>query len=234
MKRLLREPKRLGSRKNAMRLAALLLVAAVGAVAAAMLLNPSEEPATNSSDADVVTHSTDTPDETRPTAAYNWKGGPKDPKTISISRIGVNGFIQKVGVDQNRQVAVPNNVFVGGWFVDSVRPGEKGLSIIDGHINGRQQDGAIFQRLPYVTDGDMVTVTFGDDGSKTFEVFATHDLPVKDVPNVLFSQNPSVTNQLNLITCVGRYDKVSQSYDRRFVVYTKLVTDPARVEEQSL
>lgn len=86
--------------------------------------------------APVVTYSTETPEEKLPVdAGYSWKGQKNDPKRIVISKIGVDSLVQNVGVDQNQQIAVPNNIHIAGWFIDSVRPGESGLSIIDGHVS---------------------------------------------------------------------------------------------------
>lgn len=184
-------------------------------------------PQPDSSSADtqgVLRHSTNEPSEVDPGNNYAWKGGPKDPKKVTISSAKVDGFVQKVGVDQNKQIAVPNNVFVGGWFVDSVRPGEKGLSIIDGHVNGRKQDGAIFQKLSSAKNGDKVVVEYGDGSKKSFTIFATHDVSLADAQGILFSQDPTVSQQLNLITCIGRFDKKANTYDKRFIVYAKLDT----------
>src|SRR5690606_1027811 len=101
---------------------------------------------------EVITYSVDTPSETKPGPEGGWRGAAHEPKKIVIPSIGVDGFIQKVGVDQNAEIAVPNNIHKAGWFVDSVLPGERGLSIIDGHLSGRQNDG-IFKSLAKLEEG---------------------------------------------------------------------------------
>lgn len=170
-----------------------------------------------------VFHSTETPSEQKLASDFNWKGNTNDPKKITIESQGIDGFVQKVGVDQNKQIAVPNNIHVAGWFTDSVRPGDKGLSIIDGHVNGRKSDAGIFKQLPKLAKDDVITVTFGDNSTKKFKVFAAEEVKTEDAPSVLFSQNPSVTNQLNLITCVGNYVDADRTYDKRFIVQAELV-----------
>lgn len=172
-------------------------------------------------EAEIITYSTDTPDETKPGDGYVWRGGANDPKKVIIPSVGIDGFIQKVGVDQNRQVAVPNNVHIAGWFVDSVRPGEKGLSIIDGHVDGRLQDGAVFKRLPEVKKDAEIAVEFGDGSSKTFRVISVTTVPESEAAGLLFSQDPVVSSQLNLITCSGRY--INGGYDHRTIVSAELV-----------
>ena len=167
---------------------------------------------------EVLTYSTDKPEETKPKKeTYKWQGQPTDPKFITLPTIKADGFIQKVGVDQNKQIAVPNNIHVAGWFNQSVLPGEKGLSVIDGHVTGRVNNG-IFKDLDKLKDGDTFKIEFGNGTSKDFKVVKKVDVLVKDAAGVLFSQEPGIERQLNLITCSGVFDKKSQSYPNRLIV----------------
>jgi hypothetical protein len=168
--------------------------------------------------AEVITNSTDTPDEQKPDkATYQWHGGPNDPKYIDLPTITGGGFLQNVGVDQHQEIAVPNNVYLAGWFIKSVRPGEKGLSIIDGHVVGRVNNG-IFGTLHSLKVGDTFSVAFGDTTNKSFTVKKMISVAVTGAPGVLFSQDPNITNQLNLITCTGKYDATTHLYDQRLIV----------------
>ncbi len=193
-------------------IAALLLI---GATATVLVWRSND---TNVSDmAEVITHSTDTPDETKPGADYAWRGAANDPKKIIIPGLGIDSYLQNVGVDQNQEIAVPNNIHVGGWFVNSVRPGEKGLSIIDGHLNGRAGDG-IFIDLEKIEEGATYEIEFGDGSRKTFRAVSVSTVDLADAPSVLFSQDPAITNQLTLITCGGQYDRTERLYDKRIIV----------------
>lgn len=177
---------------------------------------PSGPPSTQ-----IITHSTNTPDESVPTAgAYNV--APDQPKTIDIPSLGIQGYIQKVGVDQNKQVGVPSNVHYAGWFVDSVKPGDTGLSIIDGHVGARYTQ-AIFKELSNLKKMDQFTVEYGDGTSRTFEVVEKRELPVDETASFLFHKDPGIVAQLNLITCGGNLDKQSGTYDKRVVVVSKRV-----------
>lgn len=131
--------------------------------------------------------------------------------------INTDGFIQKVGVDQKKQIAVPNNIHVAGWFNQTAIPGEKGLSIIDGHVTGRVNNG-IFKDLGKLKDGDIFKIEFGNGTSKEFKVVKKIDSLVKDSASVLFSQEPGIERQVNLITCSGVFDRKTQSYPNRLVV----------------
>ena len=171
---------------------------------------------------EVITYSIDTPDETRPGSDYKWRGGPDDPKYIKLPSIQAEGFIQNVGIDQKREVAVPNNVHMAGWFVDSTRPGQQGLSIIDGHVDGRQNDG-IFKQISELKESDEYTVETGSGNLKRYQVNQVVTIDVKDAADVLFSQDPKVKSQLNLITCGGNFDQQSRRYDKRVIVVSELI-----------
>lgn len=166
----------------------------------------------------VVNHSTSTPSEAKPDkATYRWAGGPNDPKYIALPSIKTEGFIQKADVDQNNQIAVPNNIHIAAWFLKSAVPGQTGLSIIDGHVTGRVNDG-IFSKLKDLKIGDTYTVEMGSGAIKKFKVISLNTVGVKDAANYLFSQDPKVSSQLNLITCAGTFNASAGGYDQRLIV----------------
>lgn len=171
---------------------------------------------TPETDAPIITFSTDTPDEQRPQdAGYKWQGRDNDPKRIIIEKLDVDELIQNVGIDQNSQIAVPNNIHIAGWFVDSVRPGEQGLSIIDGHVNGPHSDAGVFKRINELQKGDEVKIVFGDNSEKVFKVYDNQSVENNDAGSLLYSQIPTLKRQLNLITCTGSYDSAEHNYTQR-------------------
>jgi LPXTG-site transpeptidase (sortase) family protein len=166
----------------------------------------------------VVTEDTDSPDETKPMTAYEV---PADqPRRIIIATIGAEGYIQKVGTTKDNAMAVPNNINFAGWYTASVKPGSTGLSIIDGHVSGKYND-SIFKNLSKLKIGDMFEVEYGDLSLKKFEVVETKTLPEEQVSMYLFAKNDKIEKQLNLITCAGKFDKKSQTFQDRVVVVAK-------------
>lgn len=201
-----------------MQLLVLVLIASLGLLA--VVWPDTGKPGGKTAQDDVVRYTEDIPSEEPISNIYAVPDG--DPLSIEIASTGIRGFIQKVGVDQHQAVAAPNNVHLAGWFVDSVLPGQKGLSIIDGHVSGRSSDG-VFKRLPEVNKGDEVTVTMGGGQRFIYRVFATKTVPNDQAAAVLFDQNPSSVNgQLNLITCTGEFDRTTQTYADRVIVYAAL------------
>lgn len=175
-----------------------------------------------SSDTQVVTHSTTNPDESKPNAqAYQWRGAAGEPKTLRVPKLGIETFIQNLGVDQNKQVATPNNVHLAGWYNQSVKPGEAGLSVVVGHVTGVRSDG-VFKNLSTLDVGDEIEVVKGDGSTVTYTVFATRRVREADAAAALFSQEPRLTSQLNLITCAGTFDKQANAYPDRFIAQATL------------
>ena len=200
----------------------IVLLIVVGVIAALASPRASQQKTEVTQAAEVVTHSTDTPSEEKPGDDFQWKGTKDDPKKLKIESIGVDAYIQNVGVDQNDQMAVPNNVHIAGWFVDSVKPGKKGLSIIDGHLDGRRGEG-VFDTLGTVKTGATIAVEFGSEEVRTFKVKDVKTVALNKAADILYSQDPSISQQLNLITCGGAYDAKKKVYDKRIIVVAERV-----------
>lgn len=170
-----------------------------------------------------VSVSTTTPDEVKPQkGSYPALPTGSEPENIAIPSVGIDHFIQRVSVDQTGAIAVPTNIHLAGWFTNSVTPGDKGLSIIDGHVDGRVADG-IFKHLAEVKTGDKIVITEADGVVRNFSVMSVQTVATADAGNLLFSQDPSVVSQLNLITCGGTFDATQKQYDKRVIVSAKLV-----------
>lgn len=168
---------------------------------------------------EVVTHSTDKPDETPPEKCADVPHN--IPRQIELPDINASGCIQKVGVDQNHAIAVPNNVHVAGWYVDSSVPGEKGVSIIDGHVSGIYSEG-IFKHIAKLRTGNKIEVQFGDGSQRTFTVKTVDSYSVDQTSKEQYKQLNGVESQLTLITCGGRFDAKTKQFDKRIVVRAEL------------
>ena len=166
----------------------------------------------------VATVSTDTPSEQPVPDSYSV---PADkPLSIQLPTIKTGGFIQQVGVDKENQMVVPSNVNMAGWYTKSVLPGDDGLSIIDGHVHGLYAKG-IFYNLGKLKAGDEFTVTYGDKSVRKFKVKQVQTVSIKEADTTLFVRDKNIPKQLNLITCTGKYDKASKTYDSRIIVVSE-------------
>lgn len=167
----------------------------------------------------VVTDSIREPEETVPTECKTVGVLPKE---ISFPSLKKNGCMQLVGVDREGNIAVPTNVHVAGWYINSVKPGDKGLSIIVGHRDGITKPG-IFRDIDKLQVGDAFTLEFGDKKKRTFEVLDVAVLSIKDTYDKMYERQDGVEQQLNLVSCIGTFDKKQRTYDKRVVVVAKRV-----------
>ena len=170
----------------------------------------------------VVAEDVQEPEEKKPDTTQEYSVPAGQPRRIIIPSIKTDGFIQKVGLTSQNAVAVPNNIHVAGWYINSVVPGAKGLSIIDGHVSGKYEN-AIFYNLKKLKKGDTFQIEFGDKSLKTFEIVETKQLPESESAEFLFKKNKDIKEQLNLITCGGNFSKDSQQFADRVVIVSKLV-----------
>lgn len=87
-------------------------------------------------------------------------------------------------------------------------------------MTGRRNDG-VFKNLEKLSAGDQYTIEFGDGTVKKFKVKAKNSVPVKQSVGVIFSQDPKITSQLNLVTCSGSYDEKTHAYTERLIVISE-------------
>lgn len=165
----------------------------------------------------IVTESVEEPQETQP-KEYDV---PADlPKRIIIPKIYVKSLIQLVSTDQEGRIAVPNNIYVAGWYINSVRPGENGLSIIDGHRDGKKNHG-IFYNLEKLKKDDKISIEYGDGSLREFLVIDVVQIVTEEAQEVMYERLEGVEKQLVLVTCGGEYDNELKTYIDRVIVRAK-------------
>lgn len=198
------------------------IIAAVVLIGSGLYLFSRNKPKTVNGKTNVVVHSTDHPSEDPINKnTYKSTAGPIEPKYITLPTIEAEGFIEKVGVDQDKRIAVPTNIHLAGWYVEALKPGQVGLSIIDGHLDGYKHDG-IFKNLAKLKAGDTYTVEKGDGSILNYKVISVQTMSVADANKKLFIKDPSIKSQLNLITCGGAFDNNKKEYDKRVIVVSEL------------
>lgn len=167
----------------------------------------------------------DTPDisEKKPAPVTNSYTVPANQsRAITIPSLQVRAYVQRVGIASNGAMATPNNIYFTGWYVNSVEPGDSGVSIINGHAGGRYTDG-VFRNLSNVKQNDEVLVQMGDLSWRKFVVVSVNTYPVDDAATALFKDDTSIDKELHLITCDGVFNDSAQSYNERTIVVAKYV-----------
>ncbi len=141
------------------------------------------------------------------------------PVRLRIPAIGVDAFVEPVGLTEDQAMDVPSRWEDVAWFKLGYRPGMTGNAVIAGHLDTNTGAPAVFWDLNKLQPGDEVIVV-GDDGvERVFVVEGAEVYPYDQAP-VQRIFGPADRPQLNLITCNGAWDREVRNYSHRLVVYT--------------
>ncbi|MGH2458970.1 MAG: sortase domain-containing protein [Chloroflexota bacterium] len=143
------------------------------------------------------------------------------PVTLIIPKIKVTAPVESVGLDRTGAMATPTTAFRVAWYDGGPLPGKPGNAVIDGHLDSRIYGEAVFWNLDKLAPGDKVEVAMPDRRTLTFVVDRVAVYPYDKAPlDQIFG--PASAPNLNLITCSGVFDRASDNYNRRRVIYTRL------------
>lgn len=146
---------------------------------------------------------------------------PAIPRLLSIPDLNVEAIVEDVGLDNENKMDVPKNAMNAGWYNLGVKPGETGNAVMAGHLDKKDGSPAIFYNLTKLKKGDILQVTDNLGQQYRYIVTETKSYALKDFPlQEVFGPNSKA--RLNLITCEGNFNKSSNLYSHRFVVYSEL------------
>lgn len=168
-------------------------------------------------------NSGDVPSETKPGGKLtDYQVAPLLPKFIKIGKLGVNARIKPLGVTADNQLQAPTNIYDAGWYNASARPGDSdtnGAILIDGHVHGPTLPG-VFSNLKQLQIGDSIEIARGDNQVFAYQVVKVQDYDAKtlNLGIALVSAQPGKPG-LNLITCSGSYNRATNQYAQRTIVF---------------
>ena len=159
-------------------------------------------------------------DETLPKGdpLKNYAVAPDLPRAIYIDKLGVQAKVIRVGVTDTNAMAVPKSIYEAGWYDGSVKPGETGAVVVNGHVSGPTRDG-VFHDLKQLKNGDSIVVERGDKTKLTYKVRRIQELAVKDVDMTKLLVAEPGMKSLHLITCGGLFDQEALQFQSRVLVY---------------
>jgi sortase (surface protein transpeptidase) len=142
------------------------------------------------------------------------------PVRIKIPSISVDAKVEKVAIAKNGAMAVPKNPLNTGWYQYGVKPGEIGSAVIDGHVDWWSGTKAIFEHLHKVKVDETITVQDDKGANITFIVKKVRKYNAKADATDIFLSNDGKAH-LNLITCTGKWNKITKQYSERLVVFAE-------------
>ncbi|MFG2894209.1 class F sortase [Streptomyces sp. NPDC048248] len=168
------------------------------------------------------------PQSRPPAAAASATPGPtlphSAPTRLSIPEIAVDAPFTPLAIEESGQLAAPpaddNNLV--GWFEEGASPGERGASIVAGHVDTKTGP-AVFFQLSTLKRGSTVDIAREDGTVATFKVDSVETFSKANFPNDrVYADTPSA--ELRLITCGGEYDRKAKDYADNVVVFAHLAS----------
>ena len=147
------------------------------------------------------------------------------PVILTIPSITVQSELIHLGLEENGSLKVPEDTGSGtpaSWYDGSPTPGERGPSVILGHVNALGGNKGVFADLRKLTPGDEINVTRADGSTAVFTVDRGALYPKNSFPTLEVYGNTDAA-ELRLITCDG-YDPATGEFDDNYVIYATLKT----------
>lgn len=141
------------------------------------------------------------------------------PMRIKIPKIAVDAVIEKVALVADGSMGVPKRALNTAWYELGPRPGEMGSSAISGHVNWWNGATGVFRNLHKLKKGDKITVLDDKGAIISFVVRESRIYKASADATDVFISNDGKAH-LNLITCTGTWNKRTQQYSQRLVVFT--------------
>lgn len=161
-----------------------------------------------------------------PTATFTPSPTPRPglPVQLRIPAIGVDSFIEHVGLTEDLAMDVPSTWENVAWYKLGYRPGERGNAVIAGHLDTVTGAPAVFWDLETLESGDEIFIRGLDGIERRFIVDSHTRYPYDEAP-VQEIFGPASESRLALITCKGAWDRVNRNYSHRVVVYATAAED---------
>ncbi|MFC7011454.1 class F sortase [Streptomyces viridiviolaceus] len=145
------------------------------------------------------------------------------PVRLLIPKISVDAPFMDLAIGAGGQLEAPppNDTNLVGWYAKGISPGERGTSIIAGHVDTKTS-AAVFAGLFELGEGDVFHVRRADGRTASFTVDSVETFQKDDFPSRRVYDDTDRA-EVRLITCAGAYDRAAQDYKENLVVFAHLI-----------
>ena len=144
------------------------------------------------------------------------------PARLKIPAIEVDAAVERVGLDEENAMAVPEDPHNTAWYKYGPRPGQPGSAVIAGHVDYRDIGPVVFWRLHELQEGDEIIVVDEHGVERHFVVTANETYPRAEAPvDEIFGPAPGP--RLALVTCdrESTFYRDRREYQNNIVVYAE-------------
>ncbi|MEI7511204.1 MAG: class F sortase [Candidatus Peregrinibacteria bacterium] len=163
----------------------------------------------------------ETPEDSSPKITTPQKKNLEPQIRLKIPKIQIDTVLESVGLTDTGAMGVPQNPAYAAWFTNGPSPGEIGNAVISGHSGAwGKHTKTVFNDLYQLQKGDLVYITNPKGEIIPFKVMDKKNYDHHADASEVFTPHDAKAH-LNLITCEGVWDPVSQSYPQRLVIFTE-------------
>ncbi len=147
---------------------------------------------------------------------------PSPPVSVRASDVGINSPIkERVGLNKDNTMEVPTSYTEAAWYRLGPTPGEVGPAVIIGHVDSYKGPGVFFN-VGSMKPGQIVDVAREDKSMARFRIDAIKSYSKAEFPtDTVYGQIDYAG--LRLITCGGKFDEKTRSYESNVVVFASLI-----------
>jgi sortase (surface protein transpeptidase) len=160
---------------------------------------------------------------TAPTAAPLARSAPV---RIEIPVLHVSAPVMRLGVAASGSIQVPplGNHNLAGWYDRSVTPGQRGSSVILGHVDSFTGT-SVFFSIKTLRAGNRIDVVRANGSTAVFTVDGVRKVVKSAFPRAEVYANARFPG-LRLVTCGGPFDTATRQYLDNVVIYAHLIRGP--------
>lgn len=142
--------------------------------------------------------------------------GTRPPSRLRVSEIGLDAAVRPVGVAADRQMRLPDDPRILGWYRFGPAPGGTGSVVLAGHVDSRRFGVGPLAELPSIEVGDRIEVVTGSGGVRAYRVDSIERFDKQALPAAVFARTGP--ERLRLVTCTGPYLPDAGGYRDNLVV----------------
>ncbi|WP_346621041.1 class F sortase [Blastococcus montanus] len=146
------------------------------------------------------------------------------PVRLDLPALGVTAPIDPVGVAEDGQMALPEDVARVGWYRFGPEPGSAGNAVLAGHVDDREQGRGVLFPLRDAAPGDEFVVTDAAGDATRWQVVSRELVHKQVLPldEIFAREGPA---RLVVVTCGGPFLPEYRSYRDNVVVVAEPLVD---------
>ena len=138
------------------------------------------------------------------------------PLRVRVPALGLDADVRPVGVGGDRQMRLPDDPRVLGWYRFGPSPGDDGSVVLAGHVDSRRFGVGPLVALQSVDVGTLVQVVTRTGRVRSYRVDSIERFDQQALPAAVFARTGP--ERLRLVTCTGPYLPEAGGYQQNLVV----------------